>query len=79
MELKLQREILRLRPTLSVDQVEATAADVFEYWLGDCLEDALDASDGAMFRAKCRDANDEEKCLGEPEYSGYCYNHRRHN
>lgn len=45
MELELQREILRLRPKLSIKEVEAKAQDIFYYWLDNCLEDVLEASE----------------------------------
>lgn len=43
MELKLQREILRLNPELTVAQIKAKAEDVFTYWIENCLEDVLEA------------------------------------
>lgn len=42
MELKLQREILRLRPELTAKAAEDIASDVFYYWVEGCLEDLLD-------------------------------------
>lgn len=45
MQLKLEREILRLNPELSVKEVEAKAQDIFEYWVEACLEDVLDSTE----------------------------------
>lgn len=44
MELKLQREIARLRPELTIKQIEEMARDFFEYWVDGCIEDVLEAS-----------------------------------
>lgn len=42
MELELQRAILKLKPELSVKEVEAKAKDIFYYWVDHCLEDVLE-------------------------------------
>lgn len=47
MELKLEREILRLRPELSVKDVEQLALDISQYWIESCLPDVLEASEVA--------------------------------
>lgn len=43
MQLKLEREILRIRPELSVEQIKELANDVADYWIESCLPDVLEA------------------------------------
>lgn len=45
MELTLQREILRLKPEYTVEQVEEKAKEIFNYWVDSCLEDVMEAED----------------------------------
>ena len=70
---KLQRAIQRLRPNLTANETVALAAEIEGYWINDCLEDVLEATEAGP--ATCH----EHGCSGNPEYSGYCYQHRRHN
>jgi hypothetical protein len=45
MELKLEREILRLHPELSLSEVHEKALDIADYWIESCLPDVLEASE----------------------------------
>ena len=45
MELALEREIMRLRPELTVEQVHEKALDIAEYWIDGCLPDVLEADE----------------------------------
>lgn len=41
---KLEKELLRLKPELTVEQIEELAADIMEYWIDACLPDVLEAN-----------------------------------
>ena len=43
MELKLENEILKLQPNLTVKQVHEKALDIFAYWIEACLPDVLES------------------------------------
>lgn len=43
MQLALEREILRLQPDLTVEQVKEKAIDIASYWTYECLPDVLEA------------------------------------
>lgn len=45
MKLELEREILRLKPELSVKEVEKLASDIASYWIYECLPDVLEANE----------------------------------
>ena len=43
MQKRLEQEILKLNPNLSLGEVEEKAKDILEYWIDGCLQDVLEA------------------------------------
>ena len=41
-KLKLEREILKLKPNYSVKKIEQLADDILDYWINACLPDVLE-------------------------------------
>ena len=47
MELKLQRELFRLKPELTIEQLQTMSHGIADYWISQCLPDVLEAGEVA--------------------------------